>query len=139
MTPTADETEAIRQLLSRYNFAIDLGDAEAWAACFTPDGSFECIGVPEDSPMGGRHEGSEALLAYARRHYATAKGHARHWNWNLDIDIDGDQATMRCYLLALSVGRNRLPQMGGAGIYRDKLRRVDGQWLFTERHVTVDT
>ena len=46
---------------------------------------------------------------------------------------------MRCYLLALSVGRNRLPQIGGAGIYRDKLRRVDGQWLFTDRHVTVDT
>ena len=41
--------------------------------------------------------------------------------------------------LALSFGRNRLPHLGGAGIYRDTLRRVDGQWRFTSRHVTVDT
>ena len=139
MTPTADETEAIRQLLAKYNFAIDLGDPEGWADCFTPDGTFECIGVPEDSPMGGRHEGRDGLVAYAQRHYATAKGHARHWNWNLAIDIDGDRATMQCYLLALSVGRNRLPQLGGAGIYRDKLRRTDDGWRFESRHVTVDT
>src|SRR5262245_27050430 len=70
MTPSADDAEAIRQLLTRYNVAIDFGDAEAWAGCFTPDGTFECIGVPEDSPMGGRHEGRDGLLAYAQRHFA---------------------------------------------------------------------
>jgi hypothetical protein len=139
MTPSADEAEAIRQLLTRYNFAIDFGDAEAWTACFTSDGTFECIGVPEGSPMGGRHVGADGLLAYAQRHFATAKGHARHWNWNIDIDIDGDTATMRCYLLALSVGRQRPSVISGTGIYRDTLRKVDGRWLFAERHVTVDT
>jgi hypothetical protein len=139
MAPSADDAEAIRQLLTRYNFAIDFGDAETWVACFTPDGAFECIGVPEGSPMGGRHEGADALLAYARGHYATAKGHARHWNWNIDIDIDGDIATMRCYLMAMSVGRARPPVVLSTGLYRDKLSRVDGRWLFQERHVTVDT
>ena len=89
--------------------------------------------------MGGRHEGRDALVAYAQGHFATAKGHARHWNWNLDIDIDGDRATMRCYLLALSVGRNRAPAVLSGGLYRDRLRKVDGQWRFEERHITVDT
>lgn len=139
MAVNADDAEAIRQLLARYNYAIDLGDPEGWAACFTPDGAFECIGVPEGSPFGGRYEGTDKLVAYAKTHYATAKGHARHWNWNLEIEVDGDTASMRCYLLAMSVGRGKMPAAGGSGIYRDRLRRTDGRWRFEERVVTMDT
>jgi hypothetical protein len=139
MTPSADEAEAIRQLLTRYNFAVDLGDAAGWAACFTPDGAFECVGLPEGSPLGGRYEGTDALVAYATGHYVVAKGHARHWNWNLDVDIDGDTATMRCYLMAMSVGRGRPPVILSTGIYHDRLRKIDGRWLFAERHIAIDT
>ncbi len=137
MAMSAIDYEDIRQLLARYNFSIDLGDPDGWVACFTPDGAFECTGVPEGSPFGGRHEGSAALLAYATNHYAIAKGHARHWNWNMEIDGDGDTATMRCYLLALSVP-NAPTVKGGTGMYADRLRKVDGRWLFEERHVTMD-
>jgi len=44
---------------------------------------------------------------------------------------------MQCYLMALST---RPPgNLGGStGIYRDRLRKVDGAWRFVERHVTVD-
>jgi len=134
---SALDYEEIRRLLAQYNFAIDLGDADGWAACFTPEGVFQCSGLPEGSPFGGRHEGSAALLAYAKTHYGKAKGHARHWNWNLEIDGDGDTATMRCYLLALAVGHP--PAVNGStGIYVDRLRKVDGRWLFEERHITID-
>jgi uncharacterized protein (TIGR02246 family) len=131
----AIEYEEIRQLLGRYNLAIDLGDAAGWAACFTPDGVFECTGLPDGSPLGGRHEGAEALVAYATTHYAKAKARARHWNANLVIDGDGETATMTCYLLALSVGG---ALVGSTGIYRDRLRKVDGSWSFTERHIAID-
>lgn len=137
MALTALDHEEIRQLLARYNLAIDLGDAEGWAACFLPDGAFECSGVPEGSPFGGRHEGADALKAYATVHYGIAKGHARHWNANLLIEGDGTRATMTCYLLALSVGKPP-SVVGSTGIYRDTLRKVGGQWLFTERHITLD-
>ena len=43
----AIEYEHIRQLLGRYNLAIDLGDADGWAATFTPDGVFRCTGLTE--------------------------------------------------------------------------------------------
>jgi hypothetical protein len=59
----ADEYEQIRQLLGRYDLAIDLGDTDGWAACFTPDGAFQCSGLPDGSPLGGRHEGTDALRA----------------------------------------------------------------------------
>ncbi len=137
MAMKALDYEKIRQLLARYNFAIDLGDAEGWAACFTDDGVFECSGLPEYSPFGGRHEGAEALRAYATTHFSRAQGRARHWNWNLDIEGDGEEASMRCYLLALTVGER--PALNhSTGIYRDRLRKVGGEWRFVERHITID-
>lgn len=132
----AIEYEQIRQLLGHYNLAIDLGDAEGWAATFTPDGVFRCTGLPEGNPLGGRHEGTEELVAYARRHHRIAKGRARHWNANLVIDGDAETATMRCYLLALTAGAGKLP--GTTGIYEDRLRKVDGEWHFVERHIAID-
>lgn len=137
MAMTALDYEEVRQLLARYNFAIDLGDIEGWAACFTLDGAFQCSGLPDGNPFGGRHEGADALRAYATTHFSHAKGKARHWNWNLEVDGDGEVATMRCYLLALRVGTP--PTVAGStGIYRDRLRKVGGRWLFEERHVTID-
>ncbi len=132
----AIDYEEIRQLLARYNTAIDLGDAAGWAACFTPDGVFECSGLPEGSPFGGRYEGPEVLRDYATMHHTVSKGRARHWNANMLIEGDGTTATMLCYLLALSSG-SRIA--GSTGIYRDELRKIDGQWRFAARHITMDT
>lgn len=85
----AIEHEHIRQLLGRYNLAIDLGDAEGRAATFTSDGVFRCTGLPEGSPLAGRHEGADELFADAKVRDGTATGRARHWNANLVIDGDG--------------------------------------------------
>ena len=90
----AIEYEHIRQLLGRYNIAIDLGDPEGWAATFTPDCVFHCTGLPEGNPLGGRYEGTDQLIDYAKLHYRIAKGRARHWNANLVNDSDGE--TARC-------------------------------------------
>jgi hypothetical protein len=132
----AIDYELIRQLLGRYNMAIDLGDAEGWAATFVPDGVFHCSGLPEGNPLGGRYEGTDALIAYAKTNFGIAKGRARHWNTNVLIEGDGDSATMRCYLLNLTAGAGKLA--GTTGIYEDRLRKLDGEWRFVERHIAVD-
>jgi 3-phenylpropionate/cinnamic acid dioxygenase small subunit len=133
----AIEYEQIRQLLARYNLAIDLGDADGWAATFTADGVFRCDGLPDGHPLGGEHQGTAALVAYAKTQNALTKGRARHWNANLLIDGDGETATMRCYLLNLTAGAGKVA--GTTGIYDDRLRKVDGEWRFAERHVVVDS
>ena len=132
----AIEYEHIRQLLGRYNIAIDLGDAESWGRHSAPDGGVRCTGLPEGDPLGGRSEATDDLIAYAKVHYRITKGRARHWNANLVIDGDGETATMRCYLLALTAGGGKLS--GTTGIYEDRLRKVDGEWRFVERHVAID-
>jgi 3-phenylpropionate/cinnamic acid dioxygenase small subunit len=132
----AMEYEHIRQLLARYNLAIDLGDAEGWAATFTSDGVFRCTGLAEGNPLGGHFEGTDALVAYARTNHEIAKGRARHWNANLLIEGDGENATMRCYMLNLTAGAGKVA--GTTGIYEDRLSKVDGEWRFVERHIAVD-
>ena len=139
MTLSPQDHEDIRQLLARYNFAIDEGDAAGWAACFTGSGTFECRGLPDGAPLGGRHEGRDALVAYAEVHQRINKGRARHWNWNLLVDGDGDLAAMRCYMAVLRAGLLPDAVVSATGIYADRLERTDGGWRFAERVVTVDS
>lgn len=129
-----EDCEEIRNLLARYNFAIDLGDIDGWVVTFTPDGSFECLGLPEGNPFGGKHVGAAALKAYCERHFGMGKGKGRHGNFNLLIEGDGDAATMQCYMDAYSTGR----PSGTTGIYRDTLRRTPDGWRFVTRQVTID-
>ena len=121
----------IRELVARYDRAIDGGDAEGWAACFTEDGVW-------DGSI--RVEGREALLAFARRlpvdpDFAAFRG-ARHFVANFLIEGAGDEARLRCDNLMLQ------PRAGGvaalvAADYDDRLRRVDGRWLFATRRTRV--
>ena len=126
----ATDHEQIRALLARYNFALDAGDAAAWAGCFTADGAFESTGV-ESEPV--RVEAGD-LGAFVVRQHEINQGRGRHWTNNELIEVDGDTATMRCYLLAVTTGR----RIASVGTYHDRLRKVDGRWLFTLRHVDVD-
>jgi hypothetical protein len=140
---TPQDHEDIRQLLARYNLAIDLGRIGQWVDCFTADGVFECLGLPDGAALGGRHEGPDALRAYAETHFGINQGRARHWNWNLVVDPAGDgRASMTCYLNAYTAGQAG-PDGGGpilrvSGIYRDELVRGDDGWRFSSRQVTID-
>jgi hypothetical protein len=138
MALSAEDCEAIRQLVARYNFAVDLGDAEGWADTFLPEGVFECVGVPEGSPLGGRHQGRAALVAYATTHHRLNGGRARHWNWNLLIEGDGERATLRCYLAALVAGQGDGARLVATGIYTDRLARTAAGWRFASRRIEVD-
>jgi len=64
----------IEQLYATYNHAIDSGDGEAWAATFTPDGTFN------------KFTGHDQLVGFIQRWKAEMNGgNRRHWNTNLRI------------------------------------------------------
>ncbi len=119
---------AIQQLLARYAFALDGRDGDAWAATFVEDGTFETIGRPPK--LVGRQQIAQAIK---NRNPQLKPFSVRHLTQNTVIQVDGDNATMRAYLLILSEGK-----IWGTGNYEDKLRRVNGQWLFAERRFTID-
>ena len=138
MSLQAHDYEEIRQLLARYNFAIDFGHIDDWVETFVPEGKFSCVGLPEDAPLGGTHEGKDALRSYAESHFGVNQGRARHWNWNLVIEGNGDTATMQCYLNAYSAGQGESALFRVTGVYRDRLSRTESGWKFVDREVTID-
>ncbi|MFN0145994.1 MAG: nuclear transport factor 2 family protein [Dehalococcoidia bacterium] len=131
MPLSVEDQLSIQQLYARYNHAIDSGQAESWAACFTADGVFE-------SPQGS-FTGTEGLIGFAKGFHAQMKGKARHWNTNLVLDGQGGSATGSCYLV-LNMGSDpgKPPAAAASGIYRDQLAKQGGDWKFTRRAVAID-
>jgi hypothetical protein len=119
---------AIRELVARYNYAIDEGRAEEWVATFVPDGTFESSAL-------GKHSGAEALLAFANGYIAAVNG--RHCTSDFVIDVDGDDARSRCYLIA--VNNTAAPVVSVTAVYEDVLRRTADGWRFVHRRVVPDT
>jgi ketosteroid isomerase-like protein len=126
---TIDDQLAIQQLYARYNHAIDSGNAEGWAACFTPDGVF--------NSGQGEFKGTEALKGFVQGFSQQLK--ARHWVNNLLVDGDGATADGTCYLQLLRLtGDGKPAQLLITAIYVDTLAKTGGDWKFTSRTVKPD-
>ncbi|WP_423922679.1 nuclear transport factor 2 family protein [Candidatus Poriferisodalis sp.] len=133
MALTNDDRVEIRDLISRYNKAIDTGDADGYANTFTPDGEF--IGIV--GTFNGRDELRAFAAAYAIEEQYAEFASAQHWVTNVVADGDGAEATVFSHLQMVKPltdgGRILL-----VGHYDDVVRKVDGQWLFAQRIVVSD-
>ena len=116
----------IQDLYARYCHAIDAGDGEGWANCFTKDGTF----VPSVGSSAGRSfAGHEALAAFAANPNRRKR---RHWTSNiLLVERDGF-VEGTCYALLIDVGGSQ-PEIAASFAYRDELVREAGTWKFRAR------
>ncbi len=130
---TNDDRVEIRDLISRYNKAIDTGDADGYANTFTPDGEF--IGIV--GTFNGRDELRAFAAAYATEEQYAEFASAQHWVTNVVADGDGAEAAVFSHLQMVKP----LPDGGRillVGHYDDVVRKVDGRWLFAQRIVVSD-
>ena len=125
---SVEDQLAIQQLYARYNHAIDFGDGDGWAACFTPDGVF-------NGGQGGPQTGTEALKAFANGMASRIK--ARHWNTNLVIDGSGDSAKGKVYLMLMNLADGKATPLVTA-VYHDELTKTADGWRFSSRAVKAD-
>jgi ketosteroid isomerase-like protein len=119
----------IEQLICRYNFAFDGGDAEAWAACFTGDGIFYVAG--EERARG--HDGLVAFVASTK-----VPGQVRHVVTSVLAEGQGDVATNRCYCTVFTSSPGSGSRVLTQGIYSDRLAKHADGWRFTERRFDPD-
>ena len=126
MPLSVEDRLAILELAARYSHAFDYGDVDAWTQTFTEDG------VLTDGERSAT--GREGLRAFAEGS-GTGEHPTRHWTNNHVIEGDGDTATHSSYIMVLNKSG---PIIIGVGIYHDKLKKVDGEWKFVRRHVTVE-
>jgi ketosteroid isomerase-like protein len=122
----------IEDLFSRYMWAIDSGDVETLVSCFTQTGALE-------SPAVGRYAGHAAIREFASRfaRFRERGSQMRHVISNLVVTASGDTAAVRCYLVVF-LTRDGSSRLLGPGRYDCETKKVDGQWLFERRVVTMD-
>jgi ketosteroid isomerase-like protein len=126
---TAEDLIEIEQLICRYNFAFDRGDAEGWAACFTSDGRFYVAGEE-------RARGHDSLAAFAIS--TKAPGQFRHVVTSVLAEGQGDVATNQCYCIVFSSSLGNGSQVFAQGVYSDQLAKHADGWRFTERRFDPD-
>lgn len=124
---SAQDYVDIQQLYARYNIAIDSGDAEGWAATFTPDGVFNTFG------------GHDALVGFVKMWREKLNGATRkHWNSNLQITGNGKEASGYVYLMLLDFS-TKPPSILTTGTYSDSLIKTKDGWRFTKRTTKGDS
>ncbi|MFN0182121.1 MAG: nuclear transport factor 2 family protein [Gemmatimonadales bacterium] len=132
-TLSAQDMSEIQSLYTRYNWSLDTGDAEAWAATFTPDGVFTIV----DQGAAGINAGREALLKFATGFHATLGARVKHWNTNLMITPVSGGATGRVYLVLVDFG-TKPASLLASSTYSDELVKTKSGWRFTKRAVKGD-
>ena len=125
MPLSTDDVTAIQQLYARFCNVLDDGEADAFADCFTPDATFGGVGTPL--------QGHDAFRTFAQ---SLVGRNLRHVATGVYVEGDGDEAVGRAYLV--SYRGSRPAKLLATGRYRDRIRRVDGQWRFAERCFTPD-
>ena len=123
----------IHNLFVRYTTALDRGDLDTVADCFTEDGLVI-------SPLLGDFRGRPDIRAFAERTARASRERGaqfRHAISNLAAEVGGDRAYATCYLLEY-LTENGEAKLLTPGEYDCDLMRVSGKWLFSERRITLD-
>lgn len=125
-TLSAQDYFEIQQLYARYNIAIDSGDAEGWAATFTPDGVFNTF------------SGHDALVGFIKTWREKLNGATRkHWNNNLQVSGTSKEASASTYLMLVDFS-TKPPSILMSGSYTDSLVKTKDGWRFTKRMTKSD-
>ncbi len=121
------DTLNIQQLYARYSDAIMRADPETFGSCWSDDGYWLLL--------GNEYRGKETIVE-AYTNSVAASDFIMHLALSPLISITGEKAKARSQVQEIIHF-----SMGGAviilGNYNDELIKVDGQWLFADRRISV--
>lgn len=122
----------IIDLFARYARALDEGDVDGIASCFSHTAEV-------DSPIVGKYAGREGIRKFAARYsqFRKQRGQTRHFITNIEARVEGNTANAHAYLMCC-ITRDGKSEVIPPSVYECVLTRIDGQWLFERRVVRQD-
>jgi 3-phenylpropionate/cinnamic acid dioxygenase small subunit len=131
------EERAIIRTMHRYAHAMDQGLEAQWLDTFTEDAVFDVV-RSDDGTTVHREEGHGELARYIAR-YPKPPAYRKHVVVDPLIEIRGDEATVESYWLLLERdAEGGAARLSAFGHYRDRLRKIDGEWKIAERLAKVE-
>ncbi len=122
-----EDTLKIQQLYARYSDAIMRADTETFGSCWSED-AFWLL-------LGNEYRGKKTIVeTYANTTAGT--DFVMHLALSPLISINGDKAKVRSQvqeIVHFSAGM----AVSILGNYNDELIKVDGEWLFADRRISV--
>jgi ketosteroid isomerase-like protein len=132
-----DQSAAVVDVLYHYAHALDFGDEEEFADCFTEDAVWEARNAATDSIM--TNTGRDELRRFAEGHTRPPELYHKHFMVQPTVHIDGDTATASCYFMLLVGAPGGMPELMTFGRYVDELRmEPDGRWRIAVRRAEAD-
>ncbi len=122
---TTDDLVEIQQLYAKYNWTLDSGDSQGYAATFTPDGVFN------------NNNGHDAIVKFADGFHAGLGAHVKHWNTNLMITPSPTGANGQVYLVLVDYA-TKPPSIFTSAAYTDELVKTAQGWRFKKRQTKGD-
>lgn len=134
---TADDYQAIANLIHAYADRIDRGDLDGMAALFA---EADLYVAAEPEPI--RRDPARVAATfrqYTRIYPDTGTPKTRHVTTNLIIEPDGEgRARTQCYFVVFQAAGALSLQPVIAGRYNDRFEKVAGAWRFRERRIDAD-
>jgi hypothetical protein len=131
----------IEDLMSRYEWALDSGNADAYGLLFADDG----VLISGTRETRGRAAITQEVRDLVARFQAATQSRPAaddappreviHSYSNVIIELDGDKASASSNWVEVWNIRDGSAEVGAAGEYLDELIKRDGRWYFSRRTI----
>ena len=136
MNLSLDEKIAIHELLSRSAYGLDERDVELLASTFAEHASFSMrIG---NGDLVGPFETRAGIMKLMTDSMAEQTDQRRHVVSNIFFEGEREGYLVVVSNLTLMATENGEIQLLSAGVYRDTVIRVDGDWQILDRYLELD-
>ncbi|UKY51769.1 nuclear transport factor 2 family protein [Streptomyces inhibens] len=126
----------VQQFYAEHFHLLDSGQAEAWAATFAEDATFEVPTQPK--PTQGRAQLTTVMRRTAQE-LAEAGEVRRHWHGMVAVHPQDDGSLhVRCYALVFASKKGGSSQLHRVCVCADVLVRENGKLLVQTRKVSRD-
>jgi hypothetical protein len=133
--PTAEDIVEIRDLYSRFYWALNAADAEGMISCFAPGGGTNRykgdVITPQEAAALATQMKADPIGATYQHHVTTV---------TVDPDAEGheDRLLAKMYFFITEVSDPPHIGIRWSCSARDVLQRVDGKWRFLLRDINVN-
>jgi hypothetical protein len=128
----------IQQLIARYSYTFDRGDAEGWADIFTPAGVWEmssAVGAQPSIRLDGRAD----LVAFCTKRFSDRPPgltYAHHQSGIHFTAFGADLARAEVMLILTISREGGPPSIARTGVYHDEWTRTAEGWRLKHRLLT---